>query len=72
MKCLIVYQAGSDWFGQEVKWHRSGSGFYREVTGIGIPQTKPAIETFASENDYSVEWRGDMTAALPARPVRVG
>lgn len=72
MKCLIVYQAENDWFGQEVKWHRSGSGFYREVTGVGIPQSKDAIAKFATENDYTVEWRGDMTATPPPRPVRVG
>lgn len=71
MKPLIVYQAGSDWFGQEVKWHRSGSGFYREVTGVGIPQTKEGIIKFAAENDYAIEWRGDMTT-VPPRPVRVG
>ena len=72
MKSLIVYQAGDDWFGQDVSWKRSGSGFYREITGIGIPQSKEAIEKFAAENGYSIEWRGSTTSEAPPRPVRQG
>ena len=66
MKCLIVYQAGDRWFGSDVGWKRSGSGFYREISGIEIPQTREEIEKFAKENDYSIEWRGP--APVPQRP----
>ena len=47
MKCLIVYYVGGQWFGEEVSWKRSGSGTYREVSRIEIPQSKAAIEEFA-------------------------
>jgi hypothetical protein len=58
MKCLIVYYANGQWFGEEVSWKRSGSGTYRETSRIEIPQTKAAIEAFAEENRYVIEWRG--------------
>ena len=58
MKCLIVYRAGERWFGSEVNWKRSGSGFYREISGVDIPQTRAGIEQFAKDNQYSIEWRG--------------
>lgn len=60
MKCLIVFEAGGRWFGSEVGWKRSGSGFYRETTSLTIPQTREEIEKFAEEYGYSVEWRGPM------------
>jgi hypothetical protein len=58
MKPLIVYVADGKWFGSEVEWARSGSGFYRQITGVAVPQTQDAIKAFARENGYSIEWRG--------------
>ena len=58
MKCLIVYRAGDRYFGSEVAWKRSGSGFYREISGVEVPQTRPEIESLAKENGFSIEWRG--------------
>ena len=58
MKCLIVYYANGQWFGEEVSWKRSGSGTYRETVRIEIPQTQAEIEAFALENRYVIEWRG--------------
>jgi hypothetical protein len=67
MKCLIVYKAGGRWFGSEVSWKRSGSGFYREIAGVEIPQDRAEIERFAAENQYSVEWREtDLAEPAPA------
>jgi len=60
MKCLIVYHNGGRWFGSEVEWKRSGSGFYREISGVVVPQTKAEIARFATENGYSIEWRGPL------------
>jgi hypothetical protein len=65
MKCLIVYDIGGEWFGEEVSWKRSGSGWYREVSRIEIPQTRAEIERFARENRYVIEWRGTTVAAAP-------
>jgi hypothetical protein len=62
MKCLIVYFVGGQWFGEEVAWKRSGSGTYREISRIEIPQAKAAIEQFARENNYRIEWRGELPA----------
>ncbi|HEX8201805.1 MAG TPA: hypothetical protein VF590_15120 [Isosphaeraceae bacterium] len=62
MKCLIVWWVGGRWYGSEVAWKRSGSGNYREVTGIEIPQSRAEIERFAKENRYSIEWRGPIPA----------
>jgi hypothetical protein len=62
MKCLIVYFLEGKWFGEEVNWKRSGSGSYREVSRIEIPQTRAAIEEFAAENRYRIEWRGEIPA----------
>jgi hypothetical protein len=62
MKCLIVHYVNGTWFGEEVSWKRSGSGFYREIARIEIPQSKPAIEEFAAENNYRIEWRGEIPA----------
>ena len=44
MKCLIVYYMNGQWIGEEVFWKRSGSGTYREVSRIEIPQSKAQIE----------------------------
>ncbi|WZP00920.1 hypothetical protein EP7_002579 [Isosphaeraceae bacterium EP7] len=71
MKSLIVYKAGNDWFGQEVSWKRSGSGYYREISGMGIPQTRDEIEKFARENGYSVEWRESLED-IPAAEAATG
>ena len=64
MKCLIIYHAGGRWFGSEVAWKRSGSGFYREIMGIEVPQSRAEIEQFAKDNQFAVEWRGP----LPVEP----
>jgi hypothetical protein len=67
MKCLIVYRAGDQWFGSEVAWKRSGSGFYRETSPVEVPQTRADIERFAKDNGFSIEWRGPIPAeAKPA------
>ncbi len=66
LKCLIVYRAGDQWFGSEVEWSRSGSGYYRQLTGIPIPQSRAEIEKFAAENGYSIEWRGPIPQEEPA------
>jgi hypothetical protein len=65
MKCLIVYHIGGEWFGEEVSWKRSGSGTYRETSRIEIPQSKAAIEVFARENRYVIEWRGVIPVETP-------
>ena len=38
MKPLIVHRTEKGWYGEEVVYKRSGSGFYRETTNIAIPQ----------------------------------
>jgi hypothetical protein len=68
MKCLIVYYVGGQWIGEEVSWKRSGSGSYREVSRIEIPQSKAEIEEFAIKNRYVIEWRG----AIPAQTAQAG
>lgn len=60
MKCLIVYYLGGRWYGEEVAWKRSGSGTYREISRIEVPQTRAEIEEFARANKYSIEWRGEL------------
>ena len=60
MKCLIVHFVGNQWFGEEIEWKRSGSGFYREIVRIEVPQTKAEIEKFAADKNYRVEWRGEI------------
>ena len=64
MKCLIVFYNSGHWFGEEVTWKRSGSGSYRETSRLEIPQSKAAIEEFALENRYKIEWRGEVPANL--------
>ena len=66
MKCLIVYYNAGRWYGSEVSWKRSGSGFYREISGLEIPQSKAEIEQFARDNQYSIEWRGLIPREEPA------
>lgn len=58
MKQLIVYYIDGKWYGEDVAWKRSGSGTYREISRIEIPQTKDEIIKFAAENSYVIEWRG--------------
>lgn len=58
MKCLIVYYLDGKWFGEDVSWKRSGSGTYREISRIEVPQTKEAILKYAAENRFYIEWRG--------------
>jgi hypothetical protein len=62
MKCLYVYYLDGKWFGEEIAWKRSGSGTYREVSRIEVPQSKEEIEKFADENRYRIEWRGEIPA----------
>ena len=72
MKPLIVYHAGGRWFGSQVEYKRSGSGHYREITGVEIPQSRAEIERFAKEYDFAIEWRGpapaDVTAGASPAP----
>jgi hypothetical protein len=58
MKSLTVYSAGGKWYGSEIEWARSGSGFYRQTRLIEIPQDPDAIKAFAEENGFKIEWRG--------------
>ena len=60
MTCLIVYYLDGKWYGEEVEYKRSGSGFYRECTRIEVPQSKAEIENFAAEHRYKIEWRGEI------------
>ncbi|MDR3639647.1 MAG: hypothetical protein P4L84_37955 [Isosphaeraceae bacterium] len=62
MKCLIVYYLDGRWYGEEVEWKRSGSGTYREISRIEVPQSRAAIEQFAREKHYAIEWRGPVPA----------
>jgi hypothetical protein len=66
VKCLIVYYVNGQWIGEEVNWKRSGSGSYREVARIEIPQTKAQIEAFAAEHRFVIEWRGKLPAETPS------
>jgi hypothetical protein len=60
MRCLIVYYLAGRWYGEEVTWKRSGSGTYREISRIEVPQSKAEIEKFAAEHKYRIEWRGEI------------
>jgi hypothetical protein len=60
MKSLVVYYLDGKWYGEEATYKRSGSGYYREYTRIDIPQSKAEIERFAAENQYKIEWRGEI------------
>lgn len=62
MKCLIVYHIDGRWYGEDVEWQRSGSGTYRQITRIEVPQSREAIEQFAHERHYAIEWRGNVPA----------
>ncbi|MFO0951889.1 MAG: hypothetical protein U0835_12205 [Isosphaeraceae bacterium] len=46
MKCSIVYYLDGKWYGEEVSWCCSGSGTYREISRIEVPQSKDAIVKF--------------------------
>jgi hypothetical protein len=59
MRCLIVYYLDDRWYGEEVAWKRSGSGTYREISRIEVPQSRAEIEKFAAEHRYRIEWRGE-------------
>jgi hypothetical protein len=67
MTSLIVYYMDGKWYGEEVSWKRSGSGFYREISRIEVPQSRAEIETFAAEHRYKIEWRGE----IPQQPTAV-
>lgn len=58
MKCLIVYYLDGKWYGEDVSWKRSGSGTYREISRIEVPQSKAEILKFAAANNFTIEWRG--------------
>jgi hypothetical protein len=58
MTVLIVYFIGGKWYGEEVTWKRSGSGTYREISRIEIPQSRDEIIQFAAEKRYAIEWQG--------------
>jgi hypothetical protein len=60
MKCLIAYHLDGRWFGEEVEWKRSGSGTYREIARIEVPQSRAEIEKLAQEKHYVIEWRGQL------------
>jgi hypothetical protein len=66
MTILVVYYMGGKWYGEEVSWKRSGSGFYRELSRIEIPQSRAEIERFAAEHRYKIEWRGEVPTEAPA------
>jgi hypothetical protein len=57
---LNVYYLDGKFYGEEVSWKRSGSGFYRELTRIEIPQSKAEIVKFAAQNRYKIEWQGSI------------
>ncbi|WP_165227413.1 hypothetical protein [Aquisphaera insulae] len=63
MSILVVYHLEGKWYGEEATYKRSGSGFYREYTRIEIPQSKAEIEGFAAQNNYKIEWRGEIPVA---------
>jgi hypothetical protein len=58
MKCLIIYYLDGKWYGEDVVWRRSGSGTYREISRVDVPQSKEEIIKFAAANNFSIEWRG--------------
>ena len=60
MKCLIVYYLDGKWYGEDVSWKRSGSGTYREISRIEVPQSKEEIVKFAAVSHYTIEWRGEL------------
>jgi hypothetical protein len=66
MKSLIVYFLDGKWYGEEASYKRSGSGWYREYTRIAVPQSRAEIEAFAAENQYKIEWRGEIPEAATA------
>jgi hypothetical protein len=64
--CLVVYYLEGKWYGSEIEWARSGSGFYRLTRLIDVPQSKAEIIEFAREHNYKIEWRGPIPEDEPA------
>jgi hypothetical protein len=58
MKPLIVYHIDGKWYGEVVEYQRSGSGTYRSISRIEVPQSRDAIIKYAAENRYAIEWQG--------------
>lgn len=58
MTPLIVYHIDGKWYGEEVSWKRSGSGNYREIARIEVPQSHDEIVKFAAAKRYAIEWQG--------------
>ncbi len=71
MTILIVYYLSGQWFGEVVDWKRSGTGFYRELTRVVLPQSKTEIEKYAADNQYKIEWRGEIPEESPTAPASV-
>jgi hypothetical protein len=69
MTILIVYYMHGKFFGETVDWKRSGSGTYREISRIEIPQSRAEIEAFAAENRYKIEWRTPVPDLATTAPV---
>ena len=59
MKELIVYYLDGKWYGEDVAWKRSGSGTYREIARVEVPQSRAEILKFAADKRYVIEWRGE-------------
>ncbi len=72
MTCLNVYFLEGRWYGSEIEWARSGSGFYRQTKLIEIPQSKSAIIEFAREHNYKIIWQGPIPEEQPEPAVRRG
>lgn len=60
MNLLFVYYLNGKWYGEEASYKRSGSGFYTEYSRIEVPQSRAEIEKFAAENNYRIQWRGEI------------
>ena len=54
MKPLLVFHVNGVWYGGS-NWKHSGSGNYREISRIPIPQTRDEIIRFAAENHYAIK-----------------
>ena len=57
-----MYYLDGRWYGEDASWKRSGSGTYREISRIEVPQSRAEIEKFAAANRYTIEWRGEFPA----------
>ena len=69
MTILIVYYLEGQWFGEIVDWKRSGTGTYRELARVVLPQSKAEIEKYAADNQYKIEWRGEIPNESPTAAV---